>query len=124
MARVVSEPGTKIATRLAVARLPITMPARPWPPALKNSTCRVHSTARVLASWVSPERAAAWAARAITRAFAAYRADNAAGVNPGSAARLLAVPSVAVPGDPGALVAAAPKIVAATAAATSPSVSS
>ena len=41
VASVVSEPGTRIATRVAVARLPITIAATPWPFGLKNSTCRV-----------------------------------------------------------------------------------
>jgi len=54
----VSEPGTRIATRFAVARLPITMAAMPCPFGLKNSTCRVRRVASAPASWLSPSRAA------------------------------------------------------------------
>src|SRR5689334_2764635 len=74
---VVSEPGTRTATRVAVARLPNTTPARPGPRGSKNSTGRVRSAARALASWVLPARRAAVAARATAWASARYRADRA-----------------------------------------------
>ena len=54
VASVVSEPGTRIATRVAVARLPSTMAATPWPFGSKNSTCRGRRRARAPASWLSP----------------------------------------------------------------------
>ena len=83
MASVVSEPGTRIATRVAVARLPITMAATPWPAGLKNSTCWVRSVASAPASWLLPSRSAARSAVPIARASAAYRADSALAVSAG-----------------------------------------
>ena len=71
MASVVSEPGTRIATRVAVARLPITIAATPWPLGLKNSTCWVRRLASGPASWLSPSRAAVRSALVIAVASAA-----------------------------------------------------
>ena len=71
VASVVSEPGTRIATRVAVARLPITIAATPWPLGLKNSTCWVRRLASAPASWLSPSRAAVRSAPAIAWASAA-----------------------------------------------------
>ena len=68
---VVSEPGTRIATRVAVARFPSTIAARPWPRELKNSTCWVSSLASAPASWVLPSRSAALSADPIACASAA-----------------------------------------------------
>jgi len=71
VASVVSEPGTRIATRVAVARLPITIAATPWPLGLKNSTCWVRRRASAPASWLSSSRAAVRSAPAIAWASAA-----------------------------------------------------
>ena len=71
MASVVSEPGTSIATRFAVARLPITMAATPWPFGLKNRTCWGRSVASAPASWLSPSRAAVPSALVIALVLAA-----------------------------------------------------
>ena len=71
VASVVSEPGTRIATRVVVARLPITIAATPWPRGLKNSTCWVRSMASAPASALSPSRAAARSAVPIACASAA-----------------------------------------------------
>jgi hypothetical protein len=70
VASVVSEPGTRIATRVAVARLPMTIAATPWPFGLKNSTCRGARLARALASWLSRWRIAARSAVLIALASA------------------------------------------------------
>src|SRR5579862_652654 len=85
VASVVSEPGTRIATRVAVARFPSTIAARPWPLALKNSTCWVRSVASAPASWVLPSPSAVRSADPIACASAAYRADSALAVSAGGA---------------------------------------
>ncbi len=71
VASVVSDPGTRIATRVAVARLPITIAATPWPLGLKNSTRWVRRLASAPASWPSPSRAAVRSAVPIAWASAA-----------------------------------------------------
>jgi hypothetical protein len=60
-----------MATRVAVARLPITIAATPWPLGLKNSTCWVRSVASASASWLSPSRAAVRSAAVMACASAA-----------------------------------------------------
>jgi len=71
VASVVSEPGTRIATRVAVARLPITIAATPWPLELKNSACWVRRVASAPASWLLPSLVASCSARPIACASVA-----------------------------------------------------